>query len=237
MKNLMVLALLLGASQSYKLRIRDDEDTYGYQTAANVAHGIDSKNAFLENSERLPSTIAPSTQSTLERRARTLNEPLKPINPIYDVKMDEPLTADNIPFAEHHIVSGYHGADEDEIMTKVFNEFSQPEIDTYGNKSSQKLLLKDKAKRSAEVILEATHKLKEQEVPAWIARYFENSWNHFDQNNEGFIRIEEAHTFMRHLMGRLNKFSVAPGSIADVSSGGAAYPLSPEAQATVVGEV
>jgi len=35
---------------------------------------------------------------------------------------------------------------------------------------------------------------------------------------------------MRHLMGRLNKFNVAPGSIADVSSGGKAYPLSTDAE-------
>ena len=41
---------------------------------------------------------------------------------------------------------------------------------------------------------------------------------------------------MRHLFGKLNKFSVAPGSISDVSTGGQAYPLSKDPKAAVIAE-
>ena len=124
---------------------------------------------------------------------------------------------------KHFILSGYNGADEDEIMDKVINEYSTFALDSTLNKTSQKLLSKEKARRAGEVILEAAHKLKEDQVPAWMDAHFEDSWKAFDQNNEGWLRYEECHTFMRHLIGRLNKFNVAPGSIADLSTGGAKY--------------
>jgi hypothetical protein len=38
----------------------------------------------------------------------------------------------------------------------------------------------------------------------------------FDINSDGFIRAEETHTFMRSLMGKLNKFALAPGSLSDI---------------------
>ncbi len=58
---------------------------------------------------------------------------------------------------------------------------------------------------------------------------FEKAWNRFDINADGFIRAEETHTFMRSLMGKLNKFALAPGSLSDI--GGA-----PAASATTLSE-
>ena len=48
---------------------------------------------------------------------------------------------------------------------------------------------------------------------------FEKAWNRFDINADGFIRAEETHTFMRSLMGKLNKFAFAPGSLSDIGGG------------------
>merc|ERR1711943_100099 len=125
---------------------------------------------------------------------------------------------------EMHL-SGYNGADEDEIMDNIFSRYSKEGRTPSGHKTGQKLLMKDEAKLAAGTILEAAHKLRPQEVPGWLDKNFEASWNHFDQNHEGWIRYEETHTFQRHLMGQLNKFANAPGSITDLSSGGPAYPL------------
>jgi hypothetical protein len=122
-------------------------------------------------------------------------------------------------------ISGYNGADEDEIMDNVFGRFSKEGRTTSGHKTGQKLLMKDDAKLAAGTILEAAHKLEPSAVPAYLDANFEKTWNHYDQNHEGWIRYEETHTFQRHLMGALNKFSKAPGSIGDLSSGGATYPL------------
>jgi len=134
-------------------------------------------------------------------------------------------------------ISGFNGADEDEIMDSVFSHYSAEGRTPSGHKTGQKLLMKDNAKLAAGTILEAAHKLAPSAVPAYLAANFESSWGHFDQNHEGWIRYEETHTFQRHLQGALNKFAAAPGSIGDVSSGGDNYPLPyPQAsEATPVG--
>ena len=76
--------------------------------------------------------------------------------------------------------------------------------------------MKLKAPKAAGVILEATHKLKGAQVPGYMKANFEKAWNRFDINADGFIRAEETHTFMRSLMGKLNKFALAPGSLSDI---------------------
>ena len=116
-------------------------------------------------------------------------------------------------------LSGHNGADEDEIMDNIFSRFSKEGRTPSGHKTGQKLLMKDDAKIAAGTILEAAHKLKPAEVPAYMDSNFENAWNHFDQNKEGWIRYEESHTFQRYLQGTLNKLAGAAGSIGDLASG------------------
>ena len=135
--------------------------------------------------------------------------------------------------------SGYNGADEDEIYDNIFSRYSKEGRTPSGHKTGQKLLMKDDAKLAAGTALEASHKLKPNEVPGYLDANFENSWNHFDQNHEGWIRYEETHTFQRFLNGNLNKFAAAPGSIGDLNSGGSNYilPFPAGSEATVVGAV
>jgi len=120
-------------------------------------------------------------------------------------------------------ISGYNGADEDEIMDNIYSKFSSEGLTSTGHKTGQKLLMKDDAKLAAGQTLEAAHFLHPDDVPAYLNANFEDSWNHFDQNHEGWIRYEETHTFQRYIQGKLNKFALAPGSISDMTSGGAAY--------------
>ena len=124
-------------------------------------------------------------------------------------------------------------------MDNIFSKFAKEGQTPSGHKTGQKLLMKDEAKLAAGTILESAHKLKPTKVPAFLDSNFEKAWNHFDQNREGWIRYEETHTFQRYLMGSLNKFAGAPGSITDMASGGKAYPLPYPAgsEATVVGAV
>jgi len=147
----------------------------------------------------------------------------------------------NVPGVEtwkDQYISGYNGADEDEIMDNIFSRFSKEGRTPSGHKTGQKLLMKDDGKIAAGTILEAAHKLKPAEVPAYIDANFENSWNHFDQNKEGWIRYEETHTFQRYFMGALNKLAGAPGSIGDLASGGDKYNTLPAGHdATPVGAV
>ena len=124
-------------------------------------------------------------------------------------------------------------------MDKVIKAYSQNAVDVYGNTNKQLMLSKKSGRRAAEVLLEACHKLKRDQVPAFVQKQFEDSWQHYDQNNEGWLRYEETFQFVRHLFGRLNAFAGAPGSIGDVESGGSAYPLvyPLTAETTKVGKV
>ena len=122
-------------------------------------------------------------------------------------------------------ISGYNGADEDEIMDNIYGHYAKEGRTPSGHKTGQKLLMKDDAKVASGTTLEAAHKLKPAEVPGYLDAHFESAWDHFDQNHEGWIRYEETHTFQRFLNGQLNKFSAAPGSLGDLSSGGKTYPL------------
>ena len=113
----------------------------------------------------------------------------------------------------------FNGADEDEIMDKVFSKYSIEGKDGNGVKNGSKILMKSTAPKAAGVILEATHKLKGSQVPGYIKQNFEKAWEKFDINGDGFIKAEETHTFMRSLMGKLNKFALAPGSLSDIGTG------------------
>jgi len=106
----------------------------------------------------LTPTVAPNPASTMERRAEVAEGHI-PSNPIYDLENIINDGVNNLPEKKNVIMSGYNGADEDEIMDKVINSYSTPELDSSKNKTSQKVLTKAKAKRAAEVILEAAHKL------------------------------------------------------------------------------
>ena len=98
-------------------------------------------------------------------------------------------------------ISGYNGADEDEIMDNIYSKFSSEGLTSTGHKTGQKLLMKDDGKLAAGTVLEAAHFLKPAEVPGYLDANFENAWNHFAQNHEGWIRYEETHTFQRYLNG------------------------------------
>ena len=124
--------------------------------------------------------------------------------------------AATIPSAIRIKNKDFNGADEDEIMDKVFSKYSIEGKDHTGVKNGQKILMKSTAPKAAGVILEATHKLKGAQVPGYMKTNFEKAWSRFDINADGFIRAEETHTFMRSLMGKLNKFALAPVSLSDI---------------------
>lgn len=58
-------------------------------------------------------------------------------------------------------LSGFNGADEDDIMQKVLKKFSVNGRDSTNNKTAQLFLAKDKARRAGEIILEGAHKLSQ----------------------------------------------------------------------------
>lgn len=120
------IAALMSASHAIKVKDISVEDL-GFKTATKIAESINPTVVYKEEKDMLPETIAPSRASTLERRGVNI-----PANPIYD--LETTIESYVLPEKKHHIISGYNGADEDEIMDKIINEYAELAKDSYGNK-------------------------------------------------------------------------------------------------------
>ena len=125
-------------------------------------------------------------------------------------KEDPPPTAADTP------TSGYYGADEDDVMNNIFNHYAVTVTNAAGQKTGQKVLYKDGAQKATAEVLLVTKQVSEAKMEQYMAEFFPRTWAKFDMNNSGEIDITESHTFMRSLLGRLNQFVLAPGSLTDI---------------------
>ena len=125
-------------------------------------------------------------------------------------KEDPPPTAADTP------TSGYYGADEDDVYNNIFNHYAVPITNAAGAPTGQKVLYKDACEKACAEILLVTKQVSEAKMESYMAEFFPRTWAKFDVNNSGEIDITESHTFMRSLLGRLNQFVLAPGSLTDI---------------------
>ena len=125
-------------------------------------------------------------------------------------KEDPPPTAADTP------TSGYFGADEDDVMNNIFNHYAVEVTNAAGQKTGQKVLYKEGCQKAAAEILLVTKQVSEAKMEAYMSEFFPRTWAKFDINNAGEIDVTESHTFMRSLLGRLNQFVLAPGSLTDI---------------------
>ena len=120
------------------------------------------------------------------------------------------------PTAADTPTSGYYGADEDDVMNNIFNHYAVPITNAAGQATGTKVLYKDGAQKAAAEVLLVTKQVSESKMETFMAEMFPRSWAKFDINNAGEIDLTESHTFMRSLLGRLNQFVLAPGSLTDL---------------------
>merc|ERR1711981_222486 len=120
------------------------------------------------------------------------------------------------PTAADTPTSGYYGADEDDVMNNIFNHYAVSVTNAAGQGTGQKVLYKDGCQKACAEILLVTKQVSEAKMEAYMGEFFPRTWAKFDINNSGEIDITESHTFMRSLMGRLNQFVLAPGSLTDI---------------------
>merc|ERR1719498_1116020 len=123
---------------------------------------------------------------------------------------DPPPTAADTP------TSGYYGADEDDVMNNIFNHYAVEVTNAAGSKTGKKVLYKEGCQKACAEILLVTKQLSEAKMETYMGEFFPRTWAKFDLNNQGEIDITESHTFMRSLLGRLNQFVLAPGSLTDL---------------------
>ena len=127
------------------------------------------------------------------------------------------LRGDPAPTAADTPTSGYYGADEDDVMNNIFNHYAVPITNAAGQSTGTKVLYKDGAQKAAAEVLLVSKQVSESKMETYMASMFPRTWAKFDINNSGEIDITESHTFMRSLLGRLNQFVLAPGSLTDIS--------------------
>mmetsp|Transcript_34312 Transcript_34312/g.52574 ORF Transcript_34312/g.52574 Transcript_34312/m.52574 type:complete len:160 (-) Transcript_34312:340-819(-) len=125
-------------------------------------------------------------------------------------KEDPPPTAADTP------TSGYFGADEDDVMNNIFNHYAVEVTNAAGQKTGNKVLYKDGAQKACAEVLLVTKQVSEAKMEQYMGEFFPRTWAKFDLNNAGEIDLSESHTFMRSLLGRLNQFVLAPGSLTDI---------------------
>jgi hypothetical protein len=125
-------------------------------------------------------------------------------------KKDPPPTAADTPS------SGYYGADEDDVMNNIFNHYATPVSNAAGEATGAHVLYREGAQKACAEILLVSKQVSEAKMEAYMAEFFPRTWAKFDINNSGEIDITESHTFMRSLLGRLNQFVLAPGSLTDI---------------------
>jgi len=125
-------------------------------------------------------------------------------------KEDPPPTAADTPS------SGYFGADEDDVYNNIFNHYAVPIMNAAGVPTGQKVLYRDGCEKACAEILLVSKQVSEAKMEAYMAEFFPRAWAKFDVNNSGEVDITESHTFMRSLLGRLNQFVLAPGSLTDI---------------------
>merc|ERR1711998_563035 len=121
------------------------------------------------------------------------------------------------PTAADTPTSGYYGADEDDVMNNIFNHYAVETTNAAGQPTGTKVLYKDGCQKAAAEILLVTKQVSEAKMETYMAEFFPRTWAKFDINNSGEIDLTESHTFMRSLLGRLNQFVLAPGSLTDIS--------------------
>jgi hypothetical protein len=121
------------------------------------------------------------------------------------------------PTAADTPTSGYYGADEDDVMNNIFNHYAVETTNAAGQATGTKVLYKDACQKAAAEILLVSKQVSEAKMEAYMAEFFPRTWAKFDINNAGEIDVTESHTFMRSLLGRLNQFVLAPGSLTDIA--------------------
>ena len=115
-------------------------------------------------------------------------------------------------------ISGYNGADEDDIMYDVFERYRVEEKNPFGAGTGIWKLPKNSGPQWSADIIRRFHVMSEAKIDEYVAANFDNFWKKYDNNGTGEIYESEAETFIRALLGPNNRFRLAPGALSDMDS-------------------
>ena len=89
----------------------------------------------------------------------------------------------------------FNGADEDEVIEKIFGGYAKESYNAAGQPSGEKVLFKEDAMKGGKEIIETLKSVKGSKLNKYIKEHFEEAWSAYDVNGDGSISLEESHTF------------------------------------------
>ena len=116
------------------------------------------------------------------------------------------------------VPTSFNGADEEDVIDRIYSTYAIEAKNAVGESTGEKVVFKEEAQKAGKEIIETLRGIKGPQLAEYMKDHFEEIWANYDVNNDGEISLEESHTFQRALMGRLNKYVLAEGSVADVNA-------------------
>ena len=94
----------------------------------------------------------------------------------------------------------YTGADNDEFMHEIIEDYATTGNKTLANPTGVRLT-KWNGERATRRFIETALKLNNEQVEQWMKTYFEVAWNRYDVNHAGYIQDSTLPTYFRSLLG------------------------------------
>ena len=113
----------------------------------------------------------------------------------------------------------FSGADESDVIENIYDHYAKHAKDAEGKDTEEQVVFKEDALKAGAEVIEALKGIKGKKLESYMKQHFEEAWKKIDINEEGTLALNEVHTFQRSLMGKLNQFSMAAGTVGDVTGG------------------
>ena len=98
------------------------------------------------------------------------------------------------------LMSQYTGADNDEFIKEIIEDFETNGAKTAANPDGKELT-KFNGKRATRKFVGAALHLSEEQQDAWMDKYFEKAWDRYDVNKEDSIQEAMLPTYFKSLLG------------------------------------
>ena len=85
-------------------------------------------------------------------------------------------------------------------MESMYKTYSKPLLDNSGREIKDRYVMyKDRTYAAAQEVLQTHLGLRGNELKAYLDKYFEKAWRHFDITHVGWLDCERMSVFMRFL--------------------------------------
>jgi hypothetical protein len=86
-------------------------------------------------------------------------------------------------------------------MNSLIKNYSLEVKDDNGRPSGHMFLDKDAAKKVSSEVVHTHFKYDDAQTAAYLAEHFDETWNHFDVNDDKLVEVERMPQFLRWVLG------------------------------------